>query len=127
MSPEDVVVLLSKIGEMLSPTAKQAWDIVYAQVLLLSRVYVVIGIVMILSGIAGGIPLAIWLRRLIAFNEKVPSYEEELTVGQWFGVFGCGIVSIIGVGLFIEGLMRQYNPAWYTIKLLMQTLTGGEF
>ena len=117
MTPEDVLSIIRGIGEMLSPTAQQAWEIAMRQV----RVETVSNAIWasVLLGLAIGC-----LRFFFRGSEMRRKYgNDDAGANGLLIMILAGVVFVISACLGLAALQgaleRAINPDWYAIKLLL--------
>ena len=109
MKAEEIMLLLSRLGEILTPAATQVWEIYMRQVILQARVNLAIGI--------GCLGIA-W--PLFYLGAKMKCKDDY---SMWEGPLILGICAIpVGVFRIVLGYMELSNPAYYTLKAIAALL-----
>ena len=111
MNTSEIMELLSKLGELLEPTAKQAWDIAYRQSMINGYFMIGFGAFFIVVAVL----LLVWSFA----DKKSDDPDKDGSVQFGLSIFTAG-ASIL---LLIFGALIFANPAWATIKLLCKLVT----
>jgi len=106
MNPNQVIDLLTKLGELLSPSMQQAWDIAYRQTFVDIWMLLILGVLFF----AIAIGLLFWG---IHDSER----EDSLTYGGVQYVISC-FAALGTIICWSTGFSILANPAWHTIELL---------
>ena len=114
MNPNEVVSIIERLGELLSPTAAKAWEIAMRQVHVQA---VTVGALMVLCVVGIGIGLRC-LGASVLGGKSTKEVEDEHCFGA-FIVCVCGGVLIL-LGLNLYGILA--NPEYRAIELLLNLM-----
>lgn len=117
MTPEDILSIVRSVGEMLSPTAQQAWEIASKQV----------QVEMVSNTIWAGLLIGAAIGFVFLFFKGRDQYRNDVggddgfTGGILMILAGTGFLlfAVLGVACLQGAVERAINPDWYAIKLLL--------
>ena len=102
MNPDEILSLLERIGELLTPAAMAAWEIAVRQATALAITHAFGAVVGLIA-----LGLSIWGVKKLWDHEAV-----------FFPIVGLLAGSIAFVACSIQAILRFANPPWYAIELL---------
>ena len=111
MNPNDVILILERIAEMLTPGAQQAWEIAMKQVAVqasINHTFMWIGIVLFAIGIV----------IFIAGASNKYGGEGWVIFGTMVWLLGFAI----GAGCYIAYFQAVRNPEYQAIKILLDLM-----
>ena len=118
MNPNEVVSIIERLGELLSPTAAKAWEIAMRQVHVQT---VLVGALMALCvvGIAVGLR---YLDASVLSGKSTKEVEDDQGLGTFMVCF-CG-GGLILLALHLYAILA--NPEYRAIKLLLDLMVKGD-
>lgn len=114
MTPDDIVKLLERMGELLQPTARQVWDVYMRQAATEGVVWLVVGSILFLGGLALGI---IGTYK----NSRIQYHDGSDWLWLWLPSIFLILVSLIAIP---SSIMEITNPAYYAIRKLLEILAN---
>ena len=115
MKPEDVILIIQRIAELVSPTAKEVWAIYYRQTMIAAIEELFWGVVLI---VGSGTGIKILAKRIRAVCAKNEPWSDP--IGEWIAVIVLVIFIAIGCGILTQGVQDFANPAYGTIWRLLR-------
>jgi hypothetical protein len=112
MNPDDVITLLSKLGELLEPQAKQVWDLAYRQTLITAWSLIAVGTLCLV------IAVPLFILGIKTKQDKKNYYNLNGDGHLMIGGFLAGVM----LTMYLCGVTMLANPAWHTIELLFNTI-----
>jgi len=117
---EQIMLYVDQIAGLVGDTAPVVWGLLMRQVYVQiagNAIYALVGLALIVGASKSIKPI----KKAI---ENQGSYDDN---GLWF--LATGTMYILGLVFFLDGLYcvvaRLINPAWYAIKLLLETAGIG--
>ena len=118
MNPSDIVGIVERIAELLTPGAQRAWEIAVRQVSAQAIAYLAWAIV----GIVGTVIAVVWAVRV--YRKMMAETNERYdSMGRELAMTGLGILAI--VALIIAGtnlnnaILYLVNPEYQAIRILL--------
>ena len=113
MNPNDVVSVIERLGELLSPTAAKAWEIAMRQV----STGVVRNCAWVLLWASG-----LWMTLRWYAKEKADEYG-----GDNVGPVIVGVILVLILALNVDYLISlAMNPDYYALKILLNLMVKGD-
>lgn len=126
---KEVIGILQKIGDMLSPYAKESWELIVKQQTISG--IVTIGVFVFLYIFCSVLILfakKVYISEKSEYHKRYPQYKFDMDdSGQAFGCisivfFSCLVVFITSLIYVPEAFMKIFNPEYYAIQFLLDSL-----